>query len=93
MYRSAKHVMERLKEEEQSELRPLVEGMIAACVERIKREAGEQETFKQIEDEEQTVIGRYFPLASVSRAIRISRCARIIDIILYTYFGLDSVSE
>ncbi len=51
-YRSVKYTMEILNEEEKAELEPLVEGLIAACVARREKEAKEQETYKQIEDEE-----------------------------------------
>lgn len=51
-YRSVKYTMEILNEEEKAELEPLVEGLIAACVARREKEAREQETYKQIEDEE-----------------------------------------
>ena len=51
-YRSVKYTMEILNEEEKAELEPLVEDLIAACVARREKEAKEQETYKQIEDEE-----------------------------------------
>ena len=51
-YRAVKYTMEILHEEEKAELEPLVEGLIAACVARREKEAKEQETYKQIEDEE-----------------------------------------
>ena len=51
-YRSVRYTMEILHEEEKAELEPLVEGLIAACVARREKEAKEQETYKQIEDEE-----------------------------------------
>ena len=51
-YRSVRYTMEILNEEEKAELEPLVEGLIAACVARREKEAKEQETYKQIEDEE-----------------------------------------
>ena len=51
-YRSVKYAIEFMQEEEKAELEPLVEGLIAACVARREKEAKEQETYKQIEDEE-----------------------------------------
>ena len=51
-YCSVKYVMEIMQEEEKAELEPFVEGLIAACVARREKEAREQETYKQIKDEE-----------------------------------------
>ena len=51
-YRSVKYAIEFMHEEEKAELEPLVESLIAACVARREKEAREQETYKQIEDEE-----------------------------------------